>query len=191
MAGERAGGPVGHAQLLGWGLLGDGDDLGATVTADSAGVEAAIAAVFGFVIAAGLWWLYFDFFNASPLGRRLLAPQSYAYGHLLIFAGITATGAGALLAIRAGGAHLHAGGRWALCGGTAAVLIAISAIQVVNGRRWRELPIASRLATATVLVIFSAVGAGVSAYVVTASVAVILTIAILTEALLGEPVQLE
>jgi low temperature requirement protein LtrA len=86
----------------------------------------AVAAVFGFIIAASIWWLYFDFSTASPLGRGPLAPQTYAYGHLIIVGGITATGVGTLLAIHADGATLTAGARWALCGGTAAFLSATS-----------------------------------------------------------------
>ena len=77
--------------------------LGETVLLVATGMGAehlqsagALSAVSSFVIAASLWWLYFDFADATPLGRGLLAPQSYAYGHLLIFAGVTATGVGAL-----------------------------------------------------------------------------------------------
>jgi len=48
VAGERAGGPVGDAQLLGWRLVGERDDLGAAVAADGAGPSRA-----GLVVQSG------------------------------------------------------------------------------------------------------------------------------------------
>ena len=151
------------------------------------GAEGALSAVFGFVIAACLWWLYFDFADATPLARRLLAPQAYAYGHLLVFAGITATGAGALLAIRAGADSLEPGGRWALCGGGAAVLSALAAIQLVNVGNRRDRRIWSRLTTAVLLAALAGAGGTIAAYAVTISVAALLTATAFAEAALAAP----
>ena len=54
--------------------------LGETVALVATGMSSghlsaggAVAAIFGFIIAAAVWWLYFDFSSASPLGRRPLA----------------------------------------------------------------------------------------------------------------------
>ena len=66
--------------------------------------------------------------------------------HLLVFLGITATGAGVLLAIRTGNAAgLGAGARWALCGGPAIFLVAIGIIHLVNTRRLRDARVWTRL----------------------------------------------
>ena len=144
-----------------------------------------VAAVFGFILAASIWWLYFDFSAASPLGRGPLAPQTYAYGHLIIVGGITATGVGTLLAIRAHGATLTPGARWALCGGTAAFLSATSAIQLVNARRPGDPRIWARLTAASLLAALAGAGASISAHALTISVAGLVIAAILAEAVLA------
>jgi low temperature requirement protein LtrA len=141
---------------------------------------AAVTAAFGFIAAACIWWLYFDFFDASPVGARVLAPQAYAYGHLVVFTGITAAGVGTLHAIRAGSGTLAAGGRWALCGGAAAYLLAIALIHVVSAQRWRETPIWSRLGTTALLAALAAAGASIPADALTIAVAASLIGAILT-----------
>lgn len=147
----------------------------------------ALAALFGFITAASLWWAYFDFSNASPLGRGRLAPQTYTYGHLLIVAGITAAGVGTLLAIRAHGATLAPGARWALCGGTAAFLTAISAIQLVNARAPRDSRIWIRLTAALLLAVMAGAGSGISAHALTIGVASLMVAALLAEGMLGGP----
>jgi low temperature requirement protein LtrA len=151
------------------------------------GAEGAVSAVFGFVVAACLWWLYFEFADATPLARRLLAPQTYAYGHLLVFAGITATGAGALLAIRAGADTLEPGGRWALCGGGAAFLSAIAAIQLANVGSWCDRRIWSRLTTAALPAALAGAGGTIAADALTISVAALLIATVLAEAALAAP----
>jgi low temperature requirement protein LtrA len=119
--------------------------LGETVALTATGVPsrlhpaAALIAAGGFFLAAALWWIYFEFVDDSPMRRGMVAGQTYVYGHLLVFLGITATGAGVLLAIRSGNAAgLGAGGRWALCGGPAVFLVAIGVIHLVNTRHLRD-----------------------------------------------------
>jgi len=118
-----------------------------------------LIAAIGFGIAGCLWWTYFEFVDDSPLRRGLLAGQTYVYGHLLVFAAITATGAGVLLAARSGNRGvLSAGERAALCGGPALFLAAIGVIHLVNVRRLRDPTSWARLAAATciaVLAVFS------------------------------------
>lgn len=143
--------------------------LGETVVLTASGVGSrlhfgggAIAAI-GFGIAACMWWTYFEFVDDSPLRRGLLAGQTYVYGHLLIFAGITATGAGVLLAARTGNAGtLRAGERAALCGGPALFLSAIGIIHLVNVRHARDATSWARLAAAVALVLVAVFGASAS-----------------------------
>jgi low temperature requirement protein LtrA len=126
--------------------------LGETVFLTATGVGGTLhlagisIAVTGFLMAAMEWWIYFEFVDASPLRRGLIAGQTYTYGHLFIFMGITATGAGVLLAIRdASGRSLPEGVRAALCGGVAAFVLAIGIIQLVNTRNIRDVAVVARL----------------------------------------------
>lgn len=168
--------------------------LGETVVLVATGMASAhlraagaVAAVFGFITAAGLWWAYFDFSNVSSLSGGRLAPQIYTYGHLLIVAGITATGVGTLLAIRANGATLTTGARWVLSGGTGAFLGAIGAIQLANSRDRRHAHIAIRLIAISLLAVLASFGAHVAADTSMIAVASVLITTILIEAMIGGP----
>jgi low temperature requirement protein LtrA len=105
-------------------VTGVGEHLGAT--------EAAVAAI-GFLVAACLWWSYFELVDDAPLQRGAVAWQAFLYGHLAVFAGITAAGVGVQLATReAAQPALDAGARWALCGGPAAFYLALGTMSVVG-----------------------------------------------------------
>jgi low temperature requirement protein LtrA len=123
-------------------VTGVGEHLAAT--------EAVIAAI-GFLIAACLWWSYFELVDDAPLQRGYVAWQAFLYGHLAVFAGITATGVGVQLATSsASDSALDAGARWALCGGPAAFYLALGAMTLLT--------VAGRS-----LVTWSRLGAGVAA----------------------------
>jgi Bacterial low temperature requirement A protein (LtrA) len=83
--------------------------LVATGMASRLHVAAAVTAVLCFVIAVCLRWLYFEFLDSSPLRRGVLASLAYSYGHLLLSAGVTTTGVGALLAIESRQSSLEDG----------------------------------------------------------------------------------
>ena len=143
--------------------------LGETVVLTATGVgtrlhlaDGLIAAI-GFLVAACLWWTYFEFVDDSPLRHGLLAGQTYVYGHLLVFAGITATGAGVLLAARgADRGTLSAGERAALCGGPSLFLLAIGVIHLVNVRRPDD-PVAwSRLVAGSAAAVLALAGGRLS-----------------------------
>jgi low temperature requirement protein LtrA len=155
--------------------------LGETVVLTASGVgsrlhfEGGAIAAIGFGVAACMWWTYFEFVDDSPLRRGLLAGQTYVYGHLLIFAGITATGAGVLLAARTGNVGtLRAGERAALCGGPAVFLTAIGIIHLVNVRHARDATSWARLAAAVALVLVTVFGAALSPLAVAALLLVVL-----------------
>jgi low temperature requirement protein LtrA len=143
--------------------------LGETVALTATGVTgrlhpaAALIAAAGFFLAAALWWIYFEFVDDSPMRRGLVAGQTYVYGHLLVFLGITATAAGVLLAIRTGNAvGLSAGKRWALCGGPAIFLVAIGVIHLVNTRRLRDARVWARFGTSAAAAALAVLGAPLS-----------------------------
>jgi low temperature requirement protein LtrA len=57
-------------------------------------LNAVLTGVSGFVIAACIWWLYFDYVGSSALE---LGPRSafyWGYGHLLVYAAIATVGVG-------------------------------------------------------------------------------------------------
>lgn len=88
-----------------------------------------LVAAAGFLLACGLWWTYFDFIDETIVDWSFLARQVYVYGHLPAVAGLTAVGAGILLAVEhASDTALDGGARWALCGGVAAFLAALGII---------------------------------------------------------------
>lgn len=106
------------------------------------GPRSSFVAVAAFGLACCVWWLNFDFVDASPLSRRFPIRMVYTYGHFPIVVGLTAAGAGALLAIEhAADDHLAAGARWALCGGLALYLAAVAGINLAAlDDRLRQLP---------------------------------------------------
>jgi low temperature requirement protein LtrA len=69
-------------------------------------------AVAGYVIAAGMWWVYFGGFDEAAINRMLARGRGaqmrgflYGYGHPLIYAAIVATGIGVELAAEAAVHH--------------------------------------------------------------------------------------
>jgi low temperature requirement protein LtrA len=100
----------------------------------------------GFVVAVGLWWLYFDLAGASA--KQLLHDRSdqrgsfahdvYVYGQLPVAAGMAMVGVGIEHAIlESAEAGLGAGTRLALSGGAALSLAALALIQIGIARSWR------------------------------------------------------
>ena len=146
--------------------------LGASVLAVAAGTAgtgwypASVAtAVFGFVIAACIWWLYFDYVGASGLQISPRASFYWGYGHLPIYAGIAASGVGILLAIEGAAeatAHGNLGARAVLSGGLAVFLLAVSFIHWVNRGSLDDRALFARLATAGLLILLLALGSFIS-----------------------------
>jgi len=119
------------------------------------GGQVSLTAAGSFVIAACLWWIYFDYADTSVIGRGLMG-LVYVYGHFVLLAGVVAMGVGIRLAIQeAARGGLPAGTRWALCGGVALYLLALSVFH--SAAEWttsRDRVLLGRLAiTALVLVL--------------------------------------
>ncbi len=125
-------------------------------------LASAFAAAAGFLVAACLWWVYFDFVGEVDIGRGLLARNAFIYGHLAIAAGLTAAGVGIKKAILySAETHLPAGGPWALCGGTALFLAGVSLVYGVSTRRTRGRVLAGRLAATGAVLLLAAIGTAV------------------------------
>ena len=129
--------------------------------------SAVLTAAFGFVVAACIWWLYFDHVGSSgiELGPR---PAFYwGYGHFAVYAGIAAFGVGTQLAIEAAAeadvalaATTPAGGydlgaRLVLAGGVALYLAGIAFVDRVNESVAGNRAILVRLATAALLAVLA------------------------------------
>lgn len=95
-----------------------------------------LTAISGFIIAVSLWWLYFECAEDSVINqalrsnqkRALLRSYVYGYSHVLVFAGIVASGVGIQSAIEDTG-QLSIEARTVLCGGIGLYLIGLSAVQ--------------------------------------------------------------
>jgi len=81
--------------------------LGESVVVTVAGLDtggsvaAVLVALAGFVLAAAIWWLYFDLFRRMPVDRGFGGRFVWAQGHYLVFAGIAAAAVGVEFAVEA------------------------------------------------------------------------------------------
>jgi len=149
------------------------------VASGTAGTEWAPAAVFtavmGFVAAACIWWIYFDYVETTGME---LAPKPafyWGYGHLAVYAAIAAFGVGAQLAIEGaahdesaalaapGGAEFGLAGRAILAGSVAVYLLAVSFVQYVNRHSLSERVALARSAFAAGLLALVVLGGSLSA----------------------------
>ncbi len=109
----------------------------------------AVAATGGFVLAAALWWTYFDFLDASMVRRNNAAGLAYMYAHLPLTLGIASLGAGVKLAVlAAGGEATHQKVGWLLGLGVAVCFGAIAVIQLATPPRLVDADVLLRLGAA-------------------------------------------
>jgi low temperature requirement protein LtrA len=129
-----------------------------------------------FATALAIWWIYFDLADTSVVGRGTLG-LIFLYGHFPLFPGVAAFAAGTTLAItQADQPTLEAGARWALAGGLAVFVLALSVIHL--GAEWtstRDRTFLGRLALIALLTTLAAVGGGIDplAFVLIAATAMI------------------
>jgi low temperature requirement protein LtrA len=100
-------------------------------------LPSATAAVAGFLVAAALWWIYFDFLDEAAVSRRgLFSGLVYVYMHYFVVVGLAALGAGVKMAILAAGGDDHYNGTaWVLCGGLAMTMLGLASIEFVSPPR--------------------------------------------------------
>ena len=167
--------------------------LGESIVAIGIGAEAGIdagvvtAAVVGIVIAASLWWLYFDVvarvaehrLSQAAVGREQneMARDSYSYLHFPMVAGIVLMALGLKKTIGHVGDPLHAMPATALLGGAAIYLLAHVAFRLRNVHTLNT----PRLITAVVVVALIPVALAVPALVTVSALAAILVVLIAFE----------
>jgi low temperature requirement protein LtrA len=83
-----------------------------------------LVAVGGFVVAACLWWLYFERLTGRELPRRGGPIVAFAYAHLPLLAALMFVAAG--VAVLVSGPENAVAGRWALAAGSAVFVLAMS-----------------------------------------------------------------
>lgn len=97
-----------------------------------------LTAISGFMTAVSLWWLYFECAQESVINqalrsnqkRALLRSYVYGYSHVLVFAGIVASGVGIQAAIESANSEaLSVATRAVICGSVSLYLIGLTAVQ--------------------------------------------------------------
>lgn len=163
-----------------------------SVAAGTAGTEwrtpAVVAGVAGFVAAAAIWWLYFDRVGAAALQLGATAAFYWGYGHLIVYAGIAAAGAGTILAIEASVVaddHALDGARLALGGGLAAFLIGIAFIRWATGQAFRDRILMARVGAAALVVVLAFLAPTLGTMWFTVALAVVLACLTVLEAVLA------
>jgi low temperature requirement protein LtrA len=111
----------------------------------------------GFLAAASIWWIYFEFFDASVVSRSLFRGMTFVYAHYFVAAGIALLGVGvrvAILSADSGSAFAHAG--WVVATGAALCMGALGVIQLVTPPAVFDVDVALRFATAALAVLLVA-----------------------------------
>jgi low temperature requirement protein LtrA len=133
--------------------------LGVGVEGLALGPEVIVSALLGIAIAGAMWWAYFDvaaivaerrFKAMDPDGQVRMARDSYTYLHLPMVAGIIVFAVGVKKTLPHVDAHLHSVEAFALCGGVALYLLALSAFKRRNVGSWNV----RRLLAAALLLAF-------------------------------------
>jgi low temperature requirement protein LtrA len=122
--------------------------IGVSAVSWNAGSTAAATA--GFLTAAALWWIYFDFVGEEALtARGIFGGLTYTYVHYLVVVGLAALGAGVKMGILAAGGDDHyAGTAWVACVGLALTMLGIAVVQLVTPPVLFDADVWLRLATA-------------------------------------------
>jgi low temperature requirement protein LtrA len=91
------------------------------------------AAAVGFLAAASLWWIYFDFLGETTVSARgLVGGLTYTYMHYFVVVGLATMGVGVKLDIlAAGGAEKYHDTGWIFAAGLAMTMAGLAAIQLV------------------------------------------------------------
>jgi low temperature requirement protein LtrA len=115
----------------------------------------AAAAATGFLVAAALWWIYFDFLDEGALtARGIFGGLTYTYANYFVVVGLAALGAGVKLAVlAAGGDHRYDGTSWVLSSGLALAMLGLGVIQLVAGTVVVDTDVLLRLLTAAIALV--------------------------------------
>src|SRR3954466_11936599 len=146
-----------------------GESIVVTALGIGSGSSALVAAV-AFVVACGLWWMYFDRIENNELGGGIRPNLLFIYGHPALFVALTTVAVGAKFAIEDAGAHaLELNERAILAGGVA---VSVAAITLLQASTLRPPPRTAQLARgAAVLVAVALIAVPLPALALTAALA--------------------
>ena len=150
-----------------------------------------LTAISGFIAAISLWWLYFESADNSVINQALRSNQKrvllrsyvYGYSHVLVFAGIVASGVGiqsAIESVEAG--TLTVAARTVLCGGISLYLLGLSAVQWATPRSLSKRILVGRVLAAIACALLIGLGDFLAPVVLMGLLAIILVGAIRFEA---------
>ena len=157
-------------------------------------VTSVITAVASFLIAACLWWLYFDRVDAEVMKRsfteqyehkrELLRSFAWSYIHVLVFSGLAATSVGISLVIEQVGKPLPLETGLTLGLGCAITLLAITLIQQIGPQSLSLRELISRACVIVLAVILAFVGTWLGPMLVTVVLAFLFALITTVEAVM-------
>jgi low temperature requirement protein LtrA len=118
------------------------------------------AAVAGFLTAAALWWIYFDFVSEDTVtAGGIVGGLVYTYVHFFVVAGLAALGAGVKVAILAAGGDEHyEGTAWLLSAGLAMTMVGLAVMAAVASSGRLNADVYLRTATAAFALVLVPLG---------------------------------
>jgi low temperature requirement protein LtrA len=120
-------------------------------------VDSGFAAAGGFVAAAALWWIYFDFLDESVVRRGRISGLVFMYAHFPVLIGIATVGVGVKLEIlAAAGDQRYEDTGWILCAGVALCMVGLAAIHLATPPMLFDTDVLMRLATAALALVLLA-----------------------------------
>ncbi len=137
----------------------------------------------GFLTGAAIWWLYFDFLDAtSVVTRNVRSGLTFVYAHFFVAAGIAALGVGvklAILSVEPGPLYDDIG--WIAATGTALCMLGLAAIQLATPPGLVDADVVLRLVTTAVASMLAGLSGLLSPAVVVALLAVALVAQVVVE----------
>jgi low temperature requirement protein LtrA len=120
-------------------------------------LDAGFAAAGGFLAAAAVWWIYFDFLDDSVVGRGRVAGLVFTYAHFPVLIGIATLGVGVKFAIlAAAGDPRYYDTGWVFCAGVAICMAGLAAIHLATPPIRIDADASMRLVTAALALILLA-----------------------------------
>ncbi|MGF1481895.1 MAG: low temperature requirement protein A [Cyanophyceae cyanobacterium] len=158
----------------------------------------ALAAIFGFVIAFSLWWLYFENVGGASLRKagtagRIFIFQVWLYAHLPLVMGLAATGVGVEHVIISSQENqaLPSAERWLMCGSVALCFLSLGLLHRTGIIKLCKMRTRHRLGAVGVLLGLAIAGINLLPLTVIAIVAIICLGEVLLDIYQGRPVVTE
>lgn len=152
--------------------------------------ETFLTALGGFLCAAAIWWIYFEFVNPEyrfvALRRhgRIVRGLVFVYSNFPIIAGLVALGIGVKVAIMAaGGDAAYDDTGWLSCIGLALTMLGLAAVELVMPPYWRATDFWYRIGTAALAIALIPFSSSLSPVVIVWILAVALVMQVVAELL--------